>query len=719
MTRHQTTLSYGIVVLQVFLILFSLLDPQALPSAFSYAGKFHPLLLHLPITLGIILLPLSIWIHKINNAPVKAAFKTVLLYNALLATTTALGGLFLSSNNEYDQDTLFNHKWSGVGIALFSHALVYIYPLLEFKQKYWNLSIASSIALLIFGSHYGGTLTHGEDFLSFNSKEEIKNLIPVIDKQTTVYEAGIQPILNAKCVSCHNDQKKKGGLNFSSVEQTLKGGKHGAIWTAGDPSKSEFIQRLLLELDDKKHMPPKGKSQLLSDEIALFSSWVQQGADVKKTFLSLSNEDTLKLIIDQLHARIPTKKEEKIYSFKSASADDIASLNTPFRRVIPLAFNSPALSIKFYLKEKFNIELLKECAKINKQVVEINLSTMPVDDKILPILAEFEHLERINLNGTLVTGTNFSALAKLKFLEQVSLTGTAIDKKALEQLANTKSLKKVFIWNTQVSETDIVELQKKYSSIQWDKGYIPNPSEILKLTPPYPINREKTILEPGESISLKHPLPGVTIRYSLDGTSPDTLQGSVYTKPIPANGLIRIISVATNNGWLSSNLSDYTFFQKGFSVDSAVLLNEPDNRYKKAGAKALIDLTKGFVDNLGMNWLGFREKSMKAGFHFSNNPMLKQIVMSMADNTGAYVFPPTQITIRGGSNAKNMKTIGTLTPEMPTAYRGNSVLPYVIPLVPGNYAYIEIEAQNITKLPKWHNGKGEKGWVFVDEVFFY
>jgi hypothetical protein len=35
------------------------------------------------------------------------------------------------------------------------------------------------------------------------------------------------------------------------------------------------------------------------------------------------------------------------------------------------------------------------------------------------------------------------------------------------------------------------------------------------------------------------------------------------------------------------------------------------------------------------------------------------------------------------------------------------------------YKYIEIEAFPVSVLPKWHPGKGEKGWVFVDEVFFY
>ena len=31
---------------------------------------------------------------------------------------------------------------------------------------------------------------------------------------------------------------------------------------------------------------------------------------------------------------------------------------------------------------------------------------------------------------------------------------------------------------------------------------------------------------------------------------------------------------------------------------------------------------------------------------------------------------------------------------------------------------VKIVAKPVAKLPAWHPGKGERGWVFVDEVFF-
>ncbi|MFM2233302.1 MAG: hypothetical protein RJB31_2003, partial [Bacteroidota bacterium] len=68
---------------------------------------------------------------------------------------------------------------------------------------------------------------------------------------------------------------------------------------------------------------------------------------------------------------------------------------------------------------------------------------------------------------------------------------------------------------------------------------------------------------------------------------------------------------------------------------------------------------------------------------------------------------------------KKLKTIGSLTPEMPQMIRPNASIPYVIPIKPGQYPYVEIEMLAIKSLPPWHHDKGQKGYVFLDEVFFY
>jgi hypothetical protein len=202
------------------------------------------------------------------------------------------------------------------------------------------------------------------------------------------------------------------------------------------------------------------------------------------------------------------------------------------------------------------------------------------------------------------------------------------------------------------------------------------------------------------------------------------VNGKIYKSPILAKGLLRIKAISTAEGWNKSDVTDFTFYQKGIACDSVKLLSNP-NRGKPFGAKILIDLEKGYSntgDQLYTSWLGFKKEPFKAGFYFSNNKEMHEVVLSIADITkasGSAAFPPTKIIIKGGASPKKMAVIGTVSPEMPTEGRPNASIPYVVPIKAGTYAYIEIEMQTLKSLPAWHQEKKSKGWVFVDEVFFY
>ena len=87
-------------------------------------------------------------------------------------------------------------------------------------------------------------------------------LQPETYQELTLYSEVIQPILDQKCVSCHNPKKTKGGLFLHNYKGIMSGGKHGFIVSTSDPEESEIIKRIHLPREEKKHMPPKAKNQL-------------------------------------------------------------------------------------------------------------------------------------------------------------------------------------------------------------------------------------------------------------------------------------------------------------------------------------------------------------------------------------------------------------------------------------------------------------------------
>lgn len=80
-------------------------------------------------------------------------------------------------------------------------------------------------------------------------------------------------LLQAQCLSCHNEEKRKGGLVLSSREALLEGGESGAA-IARNPADSRLLKVLAPDADP--HMPPK--KQLATNQIALVQRWIAAGA---------------------------------------------------------------------------------------------------------------------------------------------------------------------------------------------------------------------------------------------------------------------------------------------------------------------------------------------------------------------------------------------------------------------------------------------------------
>ncbi len=72
-------------------------------------------------------------------------------------------------------------------------------------------------------------------------------------------------LLKSNCFSCHNDQKKKGGLVMTSRETFLKGGDNGPALDPAGPEKSPFLDALAADADPhtcrRKSSSPRRRSK--------------------------------------------------------------------------------------------------------------------------------------------------------------------------------------------------------------------------------------------------------------------------------------------------------------------------------------------------------------------------------------------------------------------------------------------------------------------------
>ncbi len=122
--------------------------------------------------------------------------------SAIVAATT---GYLLSLDGGYEAGLLSWHQWLGFGVVGLSILLYLLHRQTQKKgNKFYFPLFGFTALLLTITGHYGGSLTHGVDFLSPSApSKNAKKIIADIDN-AGVYEDLIQPILKEKCVRCHS-----------------------------------------------------------------------------------------------------------------------------------------------------------------------------------------------------------------------------------------------------------------------------------------------------------------------------------------------------------------------------------------------------------------------------------------------------------------------------------------------------------------------------------
>lgn len=696
---------FAINCLLLFFLIFE--NRMVIPAWLQVAGRMHPLLLHFPIVLLLLYIPWSLFIEKKSTD--KRVGEWLLLLSAITASLTALAGLFLSKETGYDSEALQWHKWSGFGIALIT-TLWYGFRNVISKWSVSRVSVSLvSLAFVLIAGHQGAAITHGENFLLAPMSPETEKPKLLIE-EAEVYADMVKPIFDKKCMGCHNAKKAKGELVMETEALLVKGGKNGKLWDSTAAGYGLLLGRLHLPPDDKKHMPPTGKPQLEEQETEIISLWIKSGASFNARVMDLEPDDPLRAIASNIFNTI----ENDEYDFAAADENKIESLNNNYRLVTPLAQESPALSVKFFSPQFFTPRQLAELLDIKTQVVDLNLNKMPVQDAELKTIAQFTNLRKLNLSFTSVTGVQ--ELNKLNELRQLSLSGTVVTKENIVALKGCKKLSQLYLWNTKLSETDIDALKQTLKNVVVETGF-KNDTASLQLPPPLLVNSEPVVKMPF-AVQFKHPINGVSIRYTLDGTEPDSLRSPEYKGNLTLTKTTQVKAKAYKTGWISSTLVDNYFYTSAHPPDSVAVLLPPEDIQKGNGGKTLNDQVKGDFDIAGSDkWLGFLQNKMEAVLSYGDTVTISNIIIGTLLRTGGSIMPPASIEIWGGNEKDHLKKITRYVPEQPKAHLPQSLKHYEISFSPVTVKYVKIIAEPVSKLPRWHGGKGKKAWLFVDEVF--
>lgn len=422
------------------------LDGSTHADWLQFTGRFHPLLVHLPIGM-LALLPFLEF-----AGTTRAAFREVagFVLHVTLATAaiTLVLGILLAYGSGVVGANVTRHMWGGIALLIELMVWVTVRPewIAGKLPRAYPVLLTITLLTLTWTAHQGGSLTHGSGYLTRYMPGPLRRVFPSASGASDAAYAGsaytrkIHPILDTKCVACHGASKEQAGLRLDFYDLLMKGGKDGVLIAPRDPDHSLLLQRVTLSPSDRHFMPAEGRTPLTADEVAALRAWILAGASPTATSIPgiATPAESADLPLQPVGDYSSLMNEIRQMQ-SSEGAKLVAVSATPSDGLILRTAD---------VASTFDDAQLARLQPFAPFVVEAELGRTAVSDACFDTLSKFSNLRALHLEGTVITGRNLAKLSHLSQLTYLNMSRTKVTSDALAPLKSMSNLRHIYLFDT-------------------------------------------------------------------------------------------------------------------------------------------------------------------------------------------------------------------------------------------------------------------------------
>lgn len=710
---RQITLNviYFCNILLLFLLGFE--EKVELPLFLQVAGRMHPLILHFPLSLLFIGIFLEWLVSRkdFHHPAARKITRAIFYFFALGAAFTALFGFFLYTEGSYQGEEMLLHKWSGTAISFLALLIIWIR---ERSSILYYATLGLSAVCLTVAGHLGAEITHGKGFLTEPVRKQSLARIEVehVDS-AVVFRDVIQPILNEKCLNCHNANKAKNDLILSDYESLFEGGKNGEAIVAGKAEESLIFKYAMLPMDDSLHMPPKGKLQLDPEEVKLIGWWINTGASANEKYVNLPKPDS---VHPAMLARFLPKTGLDLVDIAFADHEKINGLNNPYRTVQQIAATKPYVAVFLGSKKDFSERDLTELKEVGNQIVSLDLGNSRTRDRDLETLDQFPHLQKLHLQNTDIGDEGLRALRELRYLQTLNLSGTRITAKALDEISRWKNLKKLYLYNTRIPDESVQALNKAHPELEVYSTRFDLTDTVYhaKLTVPL-CKIDSAFFHTNANVEVKLSRGKVKYYYTLDGSEPSA-KSTLYEGPLKVDRSCELKVIAAMDGWTDSDVAVFPLLRLGAKPRRVFLETKPDAKYSGKLDSTLVDGKAATPDMKDKDYLGF-SRDVQILFEMEGPKKLSHVTISFLKDVEKDILPPQYLEVWGGSDKSDLVKLAEMEAKPPAGVMPACKGVITVPFPEQSVTYIRLKAKRFRTVPTANQAKkNSKASVFIDEI---
>jgi uncharacterized membrane protein len=429
----------------------------------QFIGRFHPLAVHFPIALILLVPILELAGRSERFSYLRPTSSFVLGLATLGATSAAILGWCLARSGGYSGPLLSQHMWGGVSLA----AVCWTCWLLrartsEQESSYvYAIVLATGVGLVAWTGYRGGQLSLGEDHLTEHMPDGLRHALGLSNGPAslasgdvkTFYGARIHPIFAERCITCHGPGKHKADLRLDSYRSVMKGGKDGPVVRASNAQGSDLFRRITLPPGHDDFMPKEAKRSLSPDQVKLIELWIGAGASETMPIDAIKDAPAgsasppvvAEVTFEELDSAAVTK-------LRAPLAPVVVQLQKQFPNILDyesrgsanLFLNASILGVKFGDSD------LAAFAPVAENITIADFSRTAITDHSASAIASMKKLRVLRLMNTGITDATVQGLGALDRLESLNVFGTRVTPTALSAALKLPKLAHFYVGHTAI-----------------------------------------------------------------------------------------------------------------------------------------------------------------------------------------------------------------------------------------------------------------------------
>lgn len=220
--------------------------------------------------------------------------------------------------------------------------------------------------------------------------------------------------------------------------------------------------------------------------------------------------------------------------------------------------------------------------------------------------------------------------------------------------------------------------------------------------------------ETGTLDAVARTIDNAPIYYTLDGSEPTTASEK-YTDIIKIDKPCTLRTVAIRPSGSSKITNDEISFSKS-SMKPITMLQPINKQYEFSGATVLVDGMTGNMNYKTGRWIAFYTNDLEAVIDLKEATEISSMTLHTCVEKGDWIFDTRGITVSVSDDNQTFKEVASEAYPAMKESDPNQIYTHELKFDPVKTRYVKVKALSEQKIPSWHGGKGNPGFLFVDEI---